>query len=168
MRRGRTARWHWTPLREAAAVALVLLVRPPLAPEPRPVVGAMNDDGVYVALGKAIAEGRGYRSMYLPGDPVQVRYPPALPAVLAVLWRVGGSLDAVVSLALTLNAALLAGTAALLYGFGRTRLGLHPGLAIAFAVAPFFLDAALLYSRLVLSEPYFTAGRAVALVLGQR
>src|SRR5690606_6781040 len=86
MRRGRTARWHWTPLREAAAVALVLLVRPPLAPEPRPVVGAMNDDGVYVALGKAIAEGRGYRSTYLPGEPVQVRYPPALPAVLAVLW----------------------------------------------------------------------------------
>src|SRR5690606_41162098 len=57
---------------------------------------------------------------------------------------------------------------ALLYGCGRTRFGLHPGLAIAFAVAPFFLNPALVYGRLVLSEPYFMAGWAVALVLGHR
>lgn len=169
MIRVRFARWRWTPLREACAVALlVLLVRPPLAPDPRPAVGAMNDDGIYVTLGRAIAEGRGYRSTYLPGDPVQVRYPPALPAVLAVLWRVGGSLETVTDLALALNAVLLAGAAALLYWLGRTRLALHPALAILFAVGPFFLDAALLYGRLVLSEPYFMAGWAAALALGYR
>ncbi|HEX7092022.1 MAG TPA: hypothetical protein VF192_18030 [Longimicrobiales bacterium] len=157
------------PGREAALVALLLLlIRPALLPDPRPAVGSFNDDAIYVALGSAIAEGHGYRSLYLPGDPVQVRYPPGLPAVLALLWRIGGTLDAVTELALALNAGLIALAAGLLYWLARTRLRLHPALAAGFGVGPFLLDASLLYSRLILSEPYFVAGWAAALVLGYR
>jgi hypothetical protein len=169
MRRARLPAAVAGPGREAALVALLLLlIRPALLPDPRPAVGSLNDDAIYVALGRAIAEGHGYRSLYLPGDPVQVRYPPALPAVLAVLWRTGGTLDAVTELALALNAALIALAAGLLYWLARTRLRLHPALAAGFVVGPFLLDASLLYSRLILSEPYFVAGWAAALALGYR
>jgi hypothetical protein len=169
MRRARLLAAVEGPGREAAVVALLLLlIRPALLPDPRPVVGSLNDDAIYVALGRAIAEGHGYRSLYLPGDPVQVRYPPTLPAVLAVLWRIGGTLDAVTELALALNAVLIALAAGLLYWLARTRLRLHPALAAAFVVGPFLLDASLLYSRLILSEPYFVAGWAAALALGYR
>ena len=169
MRRARFVAAVAGPAREAAVVAvLLLLIRPALLPDPRPAVGSFNDDAIYVALGRAIAEGHGYRSLYLPGDPVQLRYPPGLPAVLAVLWRIGGTLDAVTELALALNALLTALAAGLLYWVARTRLGLHPALAAGFAVGPFLLDASLLYSRLILSEPYFVAGWAAALALGYR
>jgi len=52
------------------------------------LVGVFYDDGLYVALGKALAEGRGYVSLHLPGEPPGVHYPPLYPAVLATLWRV--------------------------------------------------------------------------------
>jgi hypothetical protein len=42
------------------------------------LVGALNDDGVYVVLAKAIVQGDGYRSIHLVAAPVQVRYPPGL------------------------------------------------------------------------------------------
>jgi hypothetical protein len=57
------------------------------------LVGVLNDDGVYVALGKAIADGAGYRSIHLVGAALQVRYPPGLPLLLAVqVLAAGGSL----------------------------------------------------------------------------
>src|SRR3989441_11898088 len=54
------------------------------------LVGVLNDDGVYVALGKAIADGVGYRSIHLVGAPPQLRYPPGLPLLLAGPWAPGG------------------------------------------------------------------------------
>ena len=51
------------------------------------VVGVFHDDGIYVATAKALAEGRGYRLIDLPGEPPQTKYPFLYPAVLAILWR---------------------------------------------------------------------------------
>lgn len=50
----------------------------------RLLVGSFNDDGVYVTLGKAIAEGEAYRSIHLPGSTVHTKYPPGLPGLLAL------------------------------------------------------------------------------------
>src|SRR5438876_495251 len=69
------------------------------------LVGALNDDGVYVTLGKAIAEGAGYRSIHLVGAPVQVKYPPGFPLLLAIPWRLAGSLGAVRATVAVLNLA---------------------------------------------------------------
>jgi len=49
--------------------------------------GSFHDDGIYVVTAKALAEGRGYRLIHLPGAPVQTKYPILYPALLAVVWK---------------------------------------------------------------------------------
>ena len=53
----------------AGAVALVYWAARLSLPH---LLGAFGDDAVYVALGKAIATGQGYRSIYAAGQPVQM------------------------------------------------------------------------------------------------
>src|SRR5690606_4309307 len=88
------------------------------------LVGSCNDDGVYVVLGKSITEGAGYRSLHLPGAPVHAKYPPGLPLLLSLFWWLGGSLPNVVVLAQLANLAVVGGTAALSWWYGRTVLRL--------------------------------------------
>ena len=52
------------------------------------VIGAYHDDGIYVATGKALAEGEGYTIPFLPDIQPQTKYPPLLPAVFALIWRI--------------------------------------------------------------------------------
>jgi len=132
------------------------------------VLGAFHDDAVYVALGKAIADGHGYRSIYAVGEPVHLRYPPGLPVILAPLWWIGGSVQRVTALAGTLSVLVTAGGAGLIWWLARARLGLHPWVALACAVSPFFLDASILYFSLPISEAYFVLGWAAALELAYR
>lgn len=51
------------------------------------VTGVFHDDGIYLSTAKSLAEGHGYRLISLPGAPVQTKYPPLYPALLAVVWR---------------------------------------------------------------------------------
>ena len=44
--------------------------------------GTLADDGVYLAVGKALAEGLGYRNIHLVGSPLNTNYPPAVPLLL--------------------------------------------------------------------------------------
>src|SRR5207245_11157904 len=90
------------------------------------LVGALNDDGVYVTLGKAIAEGAGYRSIHLVGAPVQVKYPPGFPLLLAIPWRLAGSLGAVRASVAVLNRAATAAAAGVTWWLGRRRLRVAP------------------------------------------
>ncbi len=52
------------------------------------ILGFYHDDGVYAVTAKALAEGKGYRIISLPGSPVQMTYPVFYPAVLSVVWRI--------------------------------------------------------------------------------
>jgi hypothetical protein len=52
------------------------------------VSGVFHDDAIYVISAKALADGRGYRLMNLPGAPPQTKYPILFPAVLALIWKV--------------------------------------------------------------------------------
>ncbi len=52
------------------------------------MLGFYHDDGVYAVTGKALAEGKGYRIISLPGEPVQMTYPVFYPLVLSVVWRI--------------------------------------------------------------------------------
>lgn len=119
------------------------------------VPGAFNDDGAYLATGRAIADGVGYRSLHLVGDPVQAKFPPGLPLLLAVLWRVTGSLAGVTAAAYVLDLLAVGGSAALLWWIGRERLGMRPEPLVVFALGPLLLDASIQYFTLTLAEPYY-------------
>jgi hypothetical protein len=129
------------------------------------LVGAFNDDGAYTMLGKSIADGSGYRLTYLPGDPVAVKYPPGLPALLAIPWALGGTLAAVRTTVAILNPLVCGLAAALIWWTGRRHLGLSAGAIAVAALGPLFLDSAIQYYNIPLSEPYFLLGWAAALAL---
>lgn len=74
---------------------------------PRTLVGVFYDDGGYLALAKSLAEGHGYRLLYLPGAPVSVHYPPLYPLLLAALWKLGPAFPASVTLFRAANAVLV-------------------------------------------------------------
>lgn len=131
-------------------------------------VGGFNDDAMYVALGRAIATGAGYRSIYLVDAPLHVKYPPLLPALLALCWRVGGGLEAVQALALGINLAACGMAAAMLWWIARIRLGIPAALIAAATIVGFLLDPSVQYFTLVLSEPLFILGWAAVLVLYER
>jgi len=50
--------------------------------------GVFHDDAIYVSTAQALAEGKGYRLIGVPGAPLQTKYPVLYPAVLAAVWRV--------------------------------------------------------------------------------
>ncbi len=131
-------------------------------------IGAFNDDAIYISVGKALAEHEGYRSIYAVGAPVHMKYPPGLPVLYAVFWRLGGTLGAVEVLATSLALLVNGVAAALIWYIGRVRLGLSPILALLFAISPFLLECSIQYLNLAVSEPYFILGWAAALVLGYR
>jgi hypothetical protein len=128
------------------------------------LVGAWNDDGVYTVLGKSLAEGHGYHSLHLVGDPVQVKYPPGFPVLLALLWRLTGSVDGVQRLVSLLHPIVIGVVAALLWWLGRERFGVPRILLGAFVVAPLLFDASIQYFTIPLSEPWFMLGWAAVLV----
>ncbi|HEY6207502.1 MAG TPA: hypothetical protein VIW28_00455 [Gemmatimonadales bacterium] len=130
------------------------------------LVGALNDDGVYVTLGKAIAEGAGYRSIHLVGAPVQVKYPPGFPLLLAIPWTLAGSLSAVRATIAVLNLAATAAAAGLIWWVGRVRLRVAPWPLAVCAASTFLLEGTIQYFNIPLSEPYLVLGWAAALVIG--
>ena len=98
------------------------------------LVGVFYDDGVYLALARSLAEGHGYRLLYLPGAPGAVHYPFLYPAFLAALWRVAPAFPANVALFKAANAVLLGLFAALLALYLRWRVP-QPAWRVALFVA---------------------------------
>ncbi len=49
-------------------------------------VGLWQDDAVYVATARSLAEGNGYRHIQMPGQPLQTRYPILYPAMLSLAF----------------------------------------------------------------------------------
>src|SRR2546430_14072656 len=70
---------------------LVVLAHLALRAADRILIGAFNDDGAYVALGKALAGGLGYRLIYLVGDPVAGKDPPGPPLLIPLPWKLFGT-----------------------------------------------------------------------------
>jgi hypothetical protein len=61
-------------------LALGLSLWEPLPP------GIWHDDGVYVLLGRSLAEGDGLRYVGVPGAPWAPKFPPLFPALLGLVW----------------------------------------------------------------------------------
>jgi hypothetical protein len=147
----------------AVTVALALGV---FAMNPLPI-GVFHDDARYLLLARSIAEGTGYRFVFVPGAPAGTHFPPAFPLVLAALWKIAPAFPANVALFKLLNAVMLALAAFAAFLFARGRAGLAPwvatGVAIAFAgsVPEIFIDSVLF------SEPFFIASMLCSLILSE-
>ncbi len=131
-------------------------------------VGAINDDGVYTVLGKAIANGSGYISLHLANHPVQEKFPPGFPLILAVLWKIAGSVQGVQHLVGLIHPVVIGVTSALLYWIGRTRLGAERSLVWVFVLLPLVFDASIQYYTIPLSEPWLMLAWAVVLAVLER
>ena len=148
-------------------VALAMLGLAVMAIGPWPV-GVFFDDGVYAVLAKALAEGKGFRYLHLPGEPGATHYPPGYPALLALLWRAWPAFPENVALMKGVNALLLAAAAwgAVRFGAVRLRLGapLAAGTVLLFTAAV----PVLVFTAVLFSEPLFLAMLFPVLLLAER
>ena len=131
------------------------------------MVGVFYDDGLYVALGKALAEGRGYVSLHLPGAPPAVHYPPLYPAVLALLWRLWPEFPANVLLFRLFDAAALGAAAWVLSGHA-ARTGLRWELRYGAVLLALLAFPLLTIVGARFSEPLFLVLLAGAVVVVER
>lgn len=137
-------------------VALVVFVVGVWAFHPYPV-GIFHDDGVYLILARALATGRGYRYLHIPGAPVATHYPPGYPLVLAGLLRLTPDFPRNVELLLLVNAALLAIVAWGVDHFARRRCGWSRPASALTAVASTLSLPLLTLGGTLMSELLFLA-----------
>ncbi len=158
-----------TPLGEACvAAASVMAIHVALHPDAVAMLGRLYDDGVYLVLGKAIASGEGYRSIHLVGAPVHVKVPPLLPALYALFWLSGRSLNAVTQMALVASLAATTTASGLLWYYARTVLRTGRILTAVFVIGPLLTQPVLFYFSGATSEPWMLLGWIGALVLVER
>ncbi|HEY0994430.1 MAG TPA: hypothetical protein VGD77_00430 [Gemmatimonadaceae bacterium] len=139
-----------TLLTGAVVFAVLYLVARPLA------VGAVQDDGIYMVLARALATGEGYRYIHLPGMPHATHYPPGYPALLAILWRLWPSFPENVALFQLANVLCAAVAAGVLVSLA-TRAGLSVRAGVAVALAGSLMLPALVVVSPLMSEPLWLA-----------
>jgi hypothetical protein len=107
------------------------------------VCGAFHDDGIYVITAKALAQGQGYRLIYLPNSPIQTKYPILYPALLAVVWKLWPSFPDNLLLMKWLTLLCGAGTISLSYlyflRFGYFSRSIAAITGLICATSPIFL-----------------------------
>ncbi|HEX6059441.1 MAG TPA: hypothetical protein VFZ11_10540, partial [Gemmatimonadaceae bacterium] len=148
-------------------VGLLVTVLVALAAGPWPV-GVFFDDGLYLVLAKSLATGEGYRYLNLPDAPVAAKYPPAWPALLALLWRIAPRFPENVALFKLANACLMGVAAGGIAHFVRRRLALPPAGAALVGVASALTIPVLAVATVLYSEPLFLALLVPTLLLADR
>ncbi len=117
--------------------------------------GVWHDDGVYMVVGEALAEGSGLTYGGVPGAPPAVKFPPGYSVLLAALWLVLPGPGAVTLAATVLNLCFLA-TAGALLAWGLHRFAaLEPKVAAAVAGMAFVATDIWRLALVPLSEPLF-------------
>ena len=151
------------PLATGLVVLLVVLWARTGAP-----VGVYIDDGFYAILGRALATGHGLRYLGWPGAPAPAHYPPGYPLVLSLLWRIGGSLDAVSRWGGRLNAACLGLATAAVATVLLVRFRVRPWLAALAAILGAVATPVLAVTTLLLSEATFLLLLVATLAAAER
>lgn len=140
----------------AAGVTALVALLAVLALQPG-VVGLFHDDGIYVSVARALAEGRGYRLVDLPGDPLQTKYPFLYSGLLAVVWKLWPDFPAnVLAMKLVGVAALAAATWLAIHWYGR-RFGRGDPFALVFGLLVGAGATVLPYANFTLTELPFLA-----------
>ncbi|GAC1517078.1 MAG: hypothetical protein NVS1B4_15920 [Gemmatimonadaceae bacterium] len=151
----------------AAVIGAIVAAAAMLAIAPHPV-GVFYDDALYVILAKALASGEGYRFLNLPGAPPATHYPPAYPALLALLWKLDPRFPHNVVLFKVANAALLGLGASWSYLLGRRHFVLHPAAASLAVVAGALCMPVLAVTGVLFSEPLFLVTLCGALLVVEK
>jgi hypothetical protein len=149
-REPRMLRW---PALTTAALALALGL---FAMNPLPI-GAFHDDARYLLLARSIAQGTGYRFVFVPGQPAGTHFPPAFPLLLSALWRVAPAFPASIVMFKLLNAVMLSVAGVAVFAFARLRGGLAPWAAAGVALAAAGSVPILFLDGVLFSEPFFIA-----------
>ncbi len=136
----------------AAGVAVAAVAGASLS---RSLVGVFYDDGIYLALARSLAEGHGYRLLYLPGAPAAVHYPFLYPLFLAALWKLDPSFPANLALLKGANAALLGAFAALLVLYLDRRLTQRTWRLALLVTAATTVLPLVIVATVLFSEPLF-------------
>lgn len=132
------------------------------------LVGVFHDDGVYLLLGRAIANGEGFHYLHLPGAPAAVRYPPLYSLVLALLTRAAPDFPENLSLFLGLNVVMLGLAALGAFVFLRRQLGWREETAALAALVVTLTTPTLSLAGALLSETLFLAALWPCLLLAER
>ena len=133
------------------------------------IVGLMGDDGWYTLLGKALAEGQGYRLISSAAAPILPMYPPGFPAALAVAFVLDAGFPDNVWLLKSVSVIALAALGVLTFRYlvDHRRVGrdLAVCIAVGTALTPAFVFLA---TSTVMSECLFAAAQMLALLLIER
>ncbi len=103
----------WLGLLTGFVVLACYLMRPD-------VVGFLYDDGMYLMVAKALAEGHGYRLMGIVDQPYFYKYPPLFPLMLALGWLINPHFPHNIVWLKSINILLATGTLALWGYYFRT------------------------------------------------
>lgn len=128
-------------------------------------VGIFQDDGHYLILARALAEGHGYRYVNLPGMPAATHFPPGFPLLLAPLWWIAPHFPQNVALFKLVNVALLPIAALGIRTMGRRLGGLSAPVASVLAIACVATVPVLFLNGLLFSETAFIAALCGVLLL---
>jgi hypothetical protein len=135
--------------------------------EPLPV-GVWHDDGVYVLLGRTLAEGQGLRYGGVVGEPPATKFPPLYPAVLAGVWWLAPGFPANLRVIAGLNLLLLALAGGLFGRWCHRALALPVPLAVAIAATAWSSLDLWRLGAIPLSEPLFLVALFLSLLWGHR
>ncbi|MEW6251690.1 MAG: hypothetical protein AB1716_13680 [Planctomycetota bacterium] len=145
-------------------VVLTVVLTPVVVNAPN-IVGSYLDDGIYLVTGKSLADGRGYRHLELPGEPLQTKYPPMYPALLAAVWAVFPDFPQNVPVFQVLNCLLWGLGSWLVYRLMRRAWRLPWWLAFSGAALGFINPVTMTVLMAPMSEPLFLVLSAGALLL---
>jgi len=153
------------PARQAAlaAAALAALYLAFAASSPFSL-GFFGDDAVYTTTAKALAEGKGYRHLSIPGEPLQTKYPPLYPAVLSLVLRARPDVQGDFGWLLAPTALAGAGAVLLAALYWRRVLGASRRLAIALALLAALSPVLLAFTRVAMSELLYALFATAALL----
>ena len=95
--------------------------------------GIWHDDGVYLLLGRALADGEGLRYAGVSGAPLAPKFPPVYPLTLALVWRLFPNLPTDTGIFGLINVLFLVSGGAVFAAF--LRRALHFSVPAAVGVA---------------------------------
>jgi hypothetical protein len=135
--------------------------------EPLPP-GIWHDDGVYVLLGRALADGEGLRYVGVPGSPLAPKFPPLYPALLGLVWVIFPSFPENSSVLGSVNLVLTAMAGGAFFLYLRKVLELSPGFALLVTSLGWVSAHLWRTAAIPLSEPVFLFLLLLALWAGGR
>jgi hypothetical protein len=145
-----------------AVLVAVVVIRAPRT------VGTFQDDGLYLANAKSLADGHGYRHPELPGEPYQTKYPILYPLLLAGICRLVPDFPANLAVIQVVNTMLWAAGSWLAYLLARRVWGLPWWLPAAAVSLAFVNPGTLGLLQTAMSESLFLFLSMAALLVCTR